>query len=87
MLWFVVVSCLYSHTYTSNLYCYAWQDQQVSSGLESEAACDRWATEFLTEKYNLHRKQFEWGYKCVQRLPDTPYNKPKNFPQAGEVGE
>lgn len=77
MEWFVVVSCIASHVWGSWLFCGTYQDVEVSYGQASEAQCDKWAADYLTEKYHLHNGNYEWGYKCVQHGPPAPYKPAK----------
>lgn len=78
MKWFVIISCVYSHTWGGLFYCSFAKEQEVSYGKTTEEACIKWAEEYLSTKYNIHKGQFEWGYKCVQKDDPQPY-KPRRL--------
>ena len=78
MEWIVIISCIYSHTWSGSLYCLANKDLEPAYGKNKKEECEKWAEEYLNTKYHIHNGQFEWGYRCEQRKIPNIY-KPKKL--------
>lgn len=66
--WVALVSCIYSHTFAGMFYCSLHKDLDMVGSFRSEEECEKHAKLFVHGKFELHKGQYAWQYKCVFRV-------------------
>lgn len=73
MEWIVIISCVQSHTWVGIFYCSVMKNIEPLYGQPTKTDCERVARDYLTDKYHIHNGEFEWGFRCEERLTLAPY--------------